>query len=93
MADDRGIRSRLMEVFRDKLELNVPSPETDLMTTGLMDSLVFVDLVFQIEKEFGITVAMENLEVEYFRSIDTIGQFIESLEQAASPYRATGIHG
>jgi acyl carrier protein len=83
MADDRGIQSRLMEVFRDKLELNVPSPETDLMGTGLMDSLIFVDLVFQIEKEFGVTIAMEKLEVEYFRSIYSIGQFIENLEQAA----------
>jgi carbamoyltransferase len=79
MADDGELQSRLVEVFRDKLEINVPSPDTDLLVSGLLDSLIFVDLVYQIEKEFRVTIAMENVEVESFRSIVSIAQFVKSL--------------
>lgn len=82
MQEDSVIEGRLMEVFRHKLELDVPSVETDLMVTGLMDSLIFVELLFQIENEFGITIAMDKVELDNFRSIVSIVQFLEQLEEA-----------
>ena len=77
------MQCRLMDLFRERLEVQVPSPETDLMATGLMDSLVFVELLVQIEQEFGITIAMENLELDQFRSIVSIVRFLEQLQAAA----------
>ena len=53
MAGQDGIQRRLIELFRDKLELDVPSAETDLLETGVMDSLTFVELLFHLEIEFG----------------------------------------
>lgn len=88
MAQDSAIEARLMTVFKDKLELDVPSAETDLMATGLMDSLIFVELLVQIETEFGVTIAMDTLELEHFRSIVSIVAVIQRLEQAR---RCTGI--
>jgi acyl carrier protein len=77
------IGSRLMDVFKHRLELDVPSAETDLMVTGLMDSLIFVELLFQIEKEFGVTIAMDKVELDNFRSIVSIVQFLQQLGTAA----------
>jgi acyl carrier protein len=77
MAQEIAVESRLMDLFKDKLEVDIPSPETDLMATGLLDSLVFVELLFHIEQEFGITVAMEKLELDNVRSVVSIGAFIE----------------
>jgi acyl carrier protein len=82
MQENNLIQNRLMDVFREKLELDVPSMETDLMHTGLMDSLVFVELLFQLEQEFGVIIAMDKLELDNFRSIDSIVQFIEQTEEA-----------
>jgi acyl carrier protein len=77
MRDDGGIQNRLINVFKQKLEIDVPSVDTDLMETGLMDSLIFVELLFHIENEFGIAITMDTLELEYFRSVGTIVTFIE----------------
>lgn len=82
MRDDGGIEDRLLDVFKQKLEIDVPSIDTDLMETGLMDSLIFVELLFHIENEFGIAIAMDTLELEYFRSVASIVAFLEQREGA-----------
>lgn len=79
MVGQIEIQGRLIELFRDKLELDVPSAETDLMETGVMDSLTFVDLLFHIEIEFGITISKDKLELEHFRSIASIVAFVEQV--------------
>jgi len=79
MAGQNGIQSRLIELFRNKLELDVPSAETDLMGTGVVDSLTFVELLFHLEIEFGITISNDKLELEHFRSIDSIVAFVEQV--------------
>jgi acyl carrier protein len=79
MAGQIGIQGRLIELFRDKLELDVPSAETDLMETGVMDSLTFVELLYHLEIEFGITISNEKLELENFRSINSIVEFVEQV--------------
>ena len=79
MAGQIKIQGRLIELFRDKLELDVPSAETDLMETGVMDSLTFVELLYHLEIEFGITISNEKLELENFRSIISIVEFVEQV--------------
>lgn len=80
MANRAELQNRLVKFFRDKLEIDVPSPETDLIDTGLMDSLVFVELLFHLEKEWGVTVAMDILDLDQFRSIASIVSFIDQPE-------------
>jgi len=87
MAGQDGIQRRLIELFRDKLELDVPSAETDLLETGVMDSLTFVELLFHLEIEFGITISTDKLELEHFRSIASIVAFVE---QAGEPIATQG---
>ena len=84
MAGQNGIQDRLIGLFRDKLELDVPSAETDLIEIGLMDSLTFVELLFHLEKEFGITISNDKLELDHFRSIVSIVAFLE-IEQIGEP--------
>ena len=50
--------------------------DTDLLKTGILDSLQFVELLLRLEKEFGLTIALEDFEVDFFRSIDTIAAFV-----------------
>ncbi|MBA3754408.1 MAG: acyl carrier protein [Nitrospira sp.] len=90
MAVQNGIQDRVIELFRNKLELDVSSAETDLMETGMMDSLLFVELVFHLEKEFAITVTLDNLELEYFRSIVSIAAFVEQVGECIQTQGAEG---
>ena len=81
MPGEQDVLSKVAVLFREKLKLEVPSPETDLLQAGLMDSLIFVELLVQLEQEFGITLSIENLEVEDVRSLTRIAEFVTSQRQ------------
>ena len=76
MIEQRGIHKKLTELFVRKLNLEVPSVETDLVGTGLLDSLALVELLAQLEETFGVSISTDDLELENFRSIDSIAGFV-----------------
>ena len=67
-------------LFRDSLNIEVPSPDTDLIEEGLLDSLMLVDLLMHLEQGYDITVSLDDLELDNFRSIEAIEQFIASCQ-------------
>lgn len=74
------IQDVVVQIFRDKLEVEVPSSATDLLETGILDSLKFVDLLYSLEQEFGVIISMELLEVEQFRTIAEIALLVVRLQ-------------
>jgi acyl carrier protein len=76
MIEQRGIHKKLTELFVRKLNLEVPSVETDLVGTGLLDSLALVELLAQLEETFGVSISIDDLELENFRSIASIASFV-----------------
>ena len=81
ISGNHDLLQKLTAWFRDKLELDVPSPETDLLQAGLIDSLKLVELLVQLEQDFGITISIETLEVEAVRSLTRIAEFVRSQQQ------------
>lgn len=80
MANDTS--DRIRRIFSDSLSVQVPSDEADLIDGGLLDSLALVELLFQIEREFGIEVSFDELDIENFRTVERITQFVERAGQA-----------
>lgn len=76
MADRAGVQRRIADLFERHMNLRVPSAETDLFESGALDSLAFVDLLLRLEKEFGIATTVEELEIDNFRSIIRIAEFV-----------------
>ncbi|PYO78041.1 MAG: acyl carrier protein [Gemmatimonadetes bacterium] len=87
MADLRNLENQLSRLFAEKLNVEVPSVETDLIDTGLVDSLTFVESLAQLEAGFGVRVSLEDLEIDRFRTIARIARFIATKNGAAA---ATG---
>jgi D-alanine--poly(phosphoribitol) ligase subunit 2 len=52
----------------------------DLFETGLMDSLALVNLIMNIEDTFQITVPAEDLDIEDYRSVESIAQLVARLQ-------------
>ena len=52
------------------------APDQDVFTAGLANSLFAVQIVMFVEKEFGLTVENEDLELDNFRSINAIAGFV-----------------
>lgn len=67
---------QIAALFSDKLNLDVPSVETDLIETGVLDSLKFVELLVALEQEFGTHISLEEFEIDNFRSIAKITQYV-----------------
>jgi len=76
MIEHNGIHQKLTELFAKKLSLEVSSVDTDLVETGLLDSLTLVELLAQLEETFGVSVSTDDLELENFRSIASIAGFV-----------------
>lgn len=77
------LRDRIAGIFSEKLHIEVASVETDLMQSGLLDSLALVELLFHLEQELGIKISLETLELENFRSIARIAEFIAARDGVA----------
>lgn len=70
------LQNRLVELLEKELHLAVPAVGTDLFEAGIMDSLVFVDLLMLLEREFRISIDMEQIELEDFKSVEAISIFV-----------------
>jgi D-alanine--poly(phosphoribitol) ligase subunit 2 len=66
-------------VLRDYLTVMVESPDADLLETGLIDSIGLVELILQLEDRFGVSLPMDTLEFDDFRSINRIADLITRL--------------
>ena len=76
MPDSTNLERRIAVLFSDKLNVQVPSLETDLIDTGLVDSLTFVEFLAHLEQDFGVHVSLEDLEIDNFRTIARIAAFV-----------------
>ena len=76
MTELDKIQSQITKLLVEKVHVEVPSPTTDLMETGLLDSLTLVELIVGIEQQFGIEVPLEEIEIDHFRSIERIAGFV-----------------
>ena len=76
MPDTDGLQERIAGLLLDRLHLDVPSVETDLIDTGALDSMLFVELLALLEAEFGLAIDLDDIEVSAFRSIRTIAEFV-----------------
>ncbi len=76
MSQSKSLENQLIRLFAEQLQVEVPSVETDLIDTGLVDSLTFVEFLAQLEAGFGVRVSLEDLEIDRFRTISSIARFI-----------------
>jgi D-alanine--poly(phosphoribitol) ligase subunit 2 len=78
-ANGLDLEGRIRQLFLEALDIRIDSAETDLIETGLLDSLVLVELLLQLEQHFGIDVVMADLEIDDFRTVNSIAAFVTRL--------------
>ena len=71
-----ALEGRIAALFKEQLGLDVPSADADLMNSGILDSLTWVELILRIEETFGLHIAMEELDPGDFRSVAAIAAFV-----------------
>jgi acyl carrier protein len=78
MGDLGTLCDRIATLFQTSLNLTVPSIDTDLFESGILDSLTFVTFLVQFEEDFGLSVSIDDLEFDNFRSVARIAAFLAS---------------
>jgi acyl carrier protein len=76
MSSQAEVSERLQRIFVDALNIQVPSEDTDLIEAGYIDSLALVELLFAIEREFSVTVPLDELEIDNFRNVRRSGELV-----------------
>jgi acyl carrier protein len=66
----------LSQLFRDKLYIEVPEPHTDLIDTGLLDSLQLVQLLVHVEQDLGYRIPLDAIDLDHLRSLERLARVI-----------------
>ena len=67
---------RVRLLIREVLGIDVPSADTDLFDSRVIDSLALVTLIAEIEEEFRIRIELDELDLDRFRSVTRIAEFL-----------------
>ncbi len=70
---------RVQRLFVETLNMSAPAPDADLIESGVLDSLALVELLFSLEREFGVTIPLEELDIDSFRTVESIARLVDGM--------------
>lgn len=71
------LERKVEKIILSELHVEVPDTETDIIDTGLVDSLGFVRLLSVLEREFQLQIDLDQLDLDDFRTVASIAGFLE----------------
>jgi acyl carrier protein len=82
--NDEQVIGEIRGIFAERLAIEVESPSVDLLDTGLVDSVTLVELLLVLEEQFGVSLPLEDLEMEDFRSVARIADLVARTRSTSS---------
>jgi|SRR5882672_171153 len=70
------IIERLRTLFVESLHIEVPSANTDLFESGMLDSLQLVELLLQLEQRFGFRITINDIELDDLRTLAQLARLV-----------------
>lgn len=72
-----AIRMKVHEYILQNISLDDLDDDLEIFNEGLVSSLFAIELMTFIEQNFIIKVTMEDLDIDNFKSVSSITQFVE----------------
>jgi len=88
VQDLNAIIERLGALFVESFHIEVPSPDTDLLETGILDSFQFVELLVQLEQRFGLRIKIDDIDLDDLRTLARIARLVAAKNGSADPWPA-----
>lgn len=82
-TENDSIYIEVAKFFVRILHIEVPSATTDLFKSGILDSQNFIELLVHLERKFDASVGLDDLELDNFRCIETIVNFVSKRRNSA----------
>jgi len=76
LTDANAIIERLGALFVESFHVEVPSSDTDLLESGILDSFQLVELLFELEQRFGFRIKIENIDLDDLRTLARIARLV-----------------
>lgn len=73
-----SIQQKIVEFLVSATGQDSLHPETELQDSGIIDSLLMMDLLVFIEGQFGVRLEFQDLTPETFKTPATIARLVES---------------
>jgi D-alanine--poly(phosphoribitol) ligase subunit 2 len=88
VRDAKAIIEGLGAVFVESFHMDAPSPDTDLLKTGILDSFQFVELLVELEQRFGLRIKIDDIDLDDLRTLERIARLVAANGGAADPAAA-----
>lgn len=69
---------RIQKAFRTVLNVEIEDPDQDVIDSGMLDSLGLIELLVEVEREFGVQLDLEELDIDDFRTSRRIAGVVSS---------------
>ena len=83
-TDEKGIKETVKRFILNSISLPNLDDDDNLFESGIVNSLFAVQLMTFIEQTFAIEVAMDDLEMENFKSLNATTAFVLQKKQAVT---------
>jgi acyl carrier protein len=74
--DETDVEHAITAFLRERFSVEPASAHANLIEDGILDSMMFVDLVMFIEERFGVVAALEDLEIDNFATVASVARFV-----------------
>ena len=93
MTNINAITERLAALFVENFHVEVPAADTDLLESGILDSLQFVELLFQLEQEFELRIRIDDIDLADLRTLARIARLIAANRPTAGASAVSSFSG
>lgn len=73
---ETAVEQTILAFLRERFGVELPSSSVNLIETGILDSMMFVDLIVLIEEQYGVVAELDDLEIENFATVARMAQFV-----------------
>ena len=74
--DETDVGHAITAFLRERFGAEPSSAEANLIDEGILDSMMFVDLVVFIEDRFGVVAELDDLEIDNFSTVAGMARFV-----------------
>ena len=95
MSSAHEMRQQISRLLSVALDRPVPSVDLDLFEAGVLDSAAFIELLLHLELDYGVRASAADLDLDRFRSIACIADFVAERADSLTVLRhaaTTGVH-
>jgi acyl carrier protein len=74
--DERDVEQAITAFLCERFGVEPPSTGASLIESGILDSMMFVDLIVFIEERFGVVAELDDLEIDHFATVAGMARFV-----------------